>query len=35
MREALPNATFVGFTGTPLERDDKNTIYVLGDCADV
>ncbi len=26
MREALPNATFVGFTGTPLERDDKNTI---------
>ena len=26
MREALPNATFVGFTGTPLERDDRNTI---------
>ena len=23
MREALPNATFVGFTGTPLERDDR------------
>lgn len=35
MREALPNATFVGFTGTPLERDDKNTIHVFGDYADV
>jgi len=35
MREALPNATFVGFTGTPLERDDKNTIHVFGDYVDV
>ena len=35
MREALPNATFVGFTGTPLERDDKNTIHVFGKYADV
>ena len=35
MREALPNATFVGFTGTPLERDDKNTIQVFGEYADV
>ena len=35
MREALPNATFVGFTGTPLERDDRNTIHVFGDYADV
>ena len=35
MREALPNATFVGFTGTPLERDDKNTIQVFGKYADV
>ncbi|MDB5985076.1 MAG: type restriction endonuclease, partial [Nevskia sp.] len=35
MREALQNATFVGFTGTPLERDDKNTIQVFGDYADV
>ncbi len=35
MRAALPNATFVGFTGTPLERDDKNTIHVFGDYADV
>ncbi len=35
MREALPNATFVGFTGTPLERDDKNTIHVFGEYVDV
>ena len=35
MREALPNATFVGFTGTPLERDDRNTIHVFGEYADV
>lgn len=35
MREALPNATFVGFTGTPLERDDKNTVHVFGEYADI
>lgn len=35
MREALPNATFIGFTGTPLERDDRNTIHVFGEYADV
>jgi type I restriction enzyme R subunit len=35
MREALPNATFVGFTGTPLERDDKSTIHVFGEHTDV
>ncbi|MCL4209627.1 MAG: type I restriction endonuclease subunit R, partial [Phycisphaerales bacterium] len=35
MREALPSATFVGFTGTPLERDDRNTIHVFGEYADV
>lgn len=35
MRNALPNATFVGFTGTPLERDDRNTIHVFGEYADV
>lgn len=35
MREALPHATFVGFTGTPLERDDKNTIHVFGEYSDV
>jgi len=31
MREALPNASFVGFTGTPLEQADKNTRAVFGD----
>ena len=35
MREALPNATFVGFTGTPLELDDKNTAHVFGEYADI
>ena len=35
MREAIPNATFVGFTGTPLERDDKNTLHVFGEYSDV
>ena len=35
MREALPNATFVGFTGTPLEHDDRNTVHVFGEYADV
>lgn len=35
MRKALPNATFVGFTGTPLELDDRNTTHVFGEYADV
>ena len=35
MRDALPSATFAGFTGTPLERDDRNTIHVFGGYADV
>ena len=35
IRNALPNATFAGFTGTPLERDDRNTIHVFGEYADV
>ena len=35
MHNALPNATFVGFTGTPLERDDMNTRHVFGEYADV
>ncbi len=35
MREALPNATFVGFTGTPLDRDDRSTLRVFGRYADI
>lgn len=31
MREALPNAAFIGFTGTPIELTDKNTRAVFGD----
>lgn len=35
MRDALPNATFVGFTGTPLTTKDRVTRHVFGDYADV
>jgi len=31
MRDALPNASFIGFTGTPVEGTDKNTKAVFGD----
>jgi len=31
LRDALPNATFVGFTGTPVKTDDKDTRAVFGD----
>ena len=31
MREALPNASFIGFTGTPIERKDANTRAVFGE----
>ncbi|HME00739.1 MAG TPA: type I restriction endonuclease subunit R [Terriglobia bacterium] len=31
MRDALPNATFIGFTGTPIEKADANTRAVFGD----
>lgn len=31
LREALPCATFIGFTGTPLSAEDKNTRAVFGD----
>lgn len=35
IRDALPNATFVGFTGTPVELTDKNTPAVFGDYIDI
>jgi type I restriction enzyme R subunit len=35
MRSALPNASFIGFTGTPIEADDRNTAAVFGDYIDV
>ena len=31
MRDALPNASFIGFTGTPIEGTDRNTRNVFGD----
>ena len=31
MRDALPNASFIGFTGTPIELTDANTRAVFGD----
>ena len=31
MRDALPGASFIGFTGTPIEKEDKNTRAVFGD----
>jgi type I restriction enzyme R subunit len=35
LREALPNATYVGFTGTPLELTDRVTTQVFGDYIDI
>ncbi len=35
MRDALPNASFIGFTGTPIELKDKNTRAVFGDYIDI
>jgi type I restriction enzyme R subunit len=35
LRDALPHATFVGFTGTPVELDDRDTRLVFGDYVDV
>ena len=31
IRDALPNASFIGFTGTPIELTDRNTVAVFGD----
>ncbi len=35
IRDALPNATFIGFTGTPIAIKDRNTREVFGDYIDV
>jgi len=34
LRDGLPNASFIGFTGTPIEFDDKSTPAVFGDYVD-
>ena len=35
LRDAIPNASFIGFTGTPIEKTDVNTPAVFGDYIDV
>jgi type I restriction enzyme R subunit len=35
LRDGLPNASFIGFTGTPIEKDDKSTPAVFGDYIDI
>ena len=35
IRDCLPNATFIGFTGTPVSSKDRNTVAVFGDCIDI
>lgn len=35
MRDALPNATFIGFTGTPIDMKDKSTTEVFGNYIDI
>ncbi|MCR5457623.1 MAG: type I restriction endonuclease subunit R [Clostridiales bacterium] len=35
IRDALPNATFIGFTGTPISMKDRNTREVFGDYIDI
>lgn len=35
LRDALPHATFIGFTGTPVEKEDANTPAVFGNYIDI
>ena len=35
IRESLPNATYIGFTGTPISSKDRSTIEVFGDYIDI
>lgn len=35
VRHALPHATFIGFTGTPISLEDKNTREIFGDYIDI
>ncbi len=35
LRDALPNASFLGFTGTPIELSDKSTRTIFGDYIDI
>lgn len=35
IRQALPNASFIGFTGTPIEAEDKSTPAIFGEYIDI
>ncbi|PSO42975.1 DEAD/DEAH box helicase [Candidatus Saccharibacteria bacterium QS_5_54_17] len=35
MRDALPSASYIGFTGTPIEKEDKSTPHVFGNYIDI
>lgn len=35
IRDSLPNATYIGFTGTPISSEDRNTREVFGDYIDI
>lgn len=35
VRDSLPNATFIGFTGTPVSREDRSTVEIFGNYIDV
>lgn len=35
MRDSLPNATFIGFTGTPIDFDDRSTVEVFVEYIDI
>ncbi|MBR5096395.1 MAG: type I restriction endonuclease subunit R, partial [Treponema sp.] len=35
IRDSLPNASYIGFTGTPISREDRSTIEVFGDYIDI
>lgn len=35
LRDALPNASFIGFTGTPIDFEDKSTRVIFGDYIDI
>jgi type I restriction enzyme R subunit len=35
IRDAIPHASYIGFTGTPIEKEDKSTLGVFGDYIDI
>ena len=35
LRDGLPNASFIGFTSTPIQKEDTNTPAVFGDYIDI